>query len=63
MSNHYTLTVPVEAKDGKTYFRRVGAMFPSKEDSKTAFQIKLDFPVGATEIVAFAPKDTPPEED
>jgi len=26
MSTHYTLTVPVEAKDGKTYFRRVGAM-------------------------------------
>lgn len=63
MSNHYTITVPVEAKDGKTYFRRVGALFASKEDSKTAFNIKMDFPVGATEFAVFAPKDTPPEEE
>ena len=57
----YTLTVPVKfTKDGKeqTTFRRVGAVFENtKTDTGEIFlTIKLDFPVGVTELVAFQPK-------
>ena len=57
----YTLTVPVKfTKDGKeqTTFRRVGAIFENtKTDTgETFLSIKLDFPVGVTELVAFQPK-------
>ena len=58
----YTLTVPVEytARDGgtKTSYRRVGAVFENaRRDTGEAFlSIKLDFPVGATELVAFPPR-------
>ena len=60
---HYTLNAPVTYtdKDGKeqTRFTRVGAIFENKrKDSGEAFlSIKLDFPVGVTELVAFLPKD------
>mgnify|MGYP007082236650 CR=1 FL=1 len=47
MSTYYTVTVPVEGRDGKTRFRRVGVMFQQKDGSKSAFNIKLDFPIGA----------------
>ena len=67
----YTLTVPVKfTKDGKeqTTFRRVGAIFENtKTDTgETFLSIKLDFPVGVTELVAFQPKaqgDSGPIED
>ena len=57
----YTLTVPVKfTKDGKeqTTFHRVGAVFENtKNDTGEIFlTIKLDFPVGVTELVAFLPK-------
>lgn len=58
---NYTLTVPVKfTKDGKeqTTFRRVGAVFENtKNDTGENFlSIKLDFPVGVTELVAFQGK-------
>jgi len=58
---NYALTVPVKfTKDGKeqTTFRRVGAVFETaKNDTgETFLSIKLDFPVGVTELVAFLPK-------
>lgn len=58
----YILTVPFayETKDGqkKTSFRRVGAVFENtkSETGETFLSIKLDFPVGVTELVAFQPK-------
>ena len=56
MSNYLTVTVPVEGKDGKTRFRRVGAAFHNRDGSKAAMSIKLDFPVGSTEFVLFEPR-------
>lgn len=58
---NYTLTVPVKfTKDEKeqTAFRRVGAVFENtKNDTgETFLTIKLDFPVGVTELVAFQGK-------
>jgi hypothetical protein len=57
---HYTLTVPVKYDDNgteKTTYRRVGAVFENtKRDSgETFLTVKLDFPVGVTELVAFQP--------
>ena len=68
----YTLNVPVEytTRDGakKTTYRRVGAVFENarRDTGDTILSIKLDFPVGATELVAFLPRprdeeDTDPE--
>ena len=62
MTTYYTAIVPVEGNDGQTRFRRVGALFKSNESSKTAFNLKLDFPIGVTELVFFEPKDAPDEE-
>ncbi len=62
MSNKmFTLTVPVTfKKDGKdqTSFRRVGAVFENtrRVTGEIFLSIKLDFPVGVTELVAFPPK-------
>ena len=39
-----------------TRFRRVGAAFVNGEGAKAALSIKLDFPVGATELVLFDPR-------
>lgn len=62
MADYYRITVPVEGKDGKARFTPVGVMFPQREGAKSAFKVQLDFPVGATEFVIFAPKDDPTEE-
>ena len=68
----YTLTVPYEyQKNGSTErrFRRVGAVFENTRQNtgETFLSIKLDFPVGVTELVAFqaSPKDgdQPPIDD
>lgn len=61
MSNKmFTLTVPIAfKKDGKdqTSFRRVGAVFENiRDNGDVVLSIKLDFPVGVTELVAFPPK-------
>ena len=65
---HYTLYVPVAYKtngDEKTTFRRVGALFQNarKETGEVYYAIKLDFPMGATELVAFSPKEKVDEGD
>ena len=57
----YTLFVPVEyQKAGRTEksYRRVGAAFENtrRDTGETFLSIKLDFPVGVTELVAFQPK-------
>ena len=64
----YTLNVPVEyaTRDGgkKTTYRRVGAVFENtrRDNGETVLSIKLDFPVGATELVAFPPRPRDAEE-
>ena len=58
----YTLAVPVEdtTRDGaqKTACRRVGAVFENarRDTGEIVFFVTLDFPVGATELVAFPPR-------
>ena len=56
---HYTLHVPVEGKDNIKRYPRVGVLFRnhSQDTGEEYFTIKLDFPVGATELLAFAPKE------
>ena len=64
----YTLNVPVEytTRDGgqKTTYRRVGAVFENirRDTGETILSIKLDFPVGAAELVAFQPRPRDEEE-
>ncbi len=64
----YTLKVPVEynTRDGaqKTTYRRVGAVFENarRDTGETILSIKLDFPVGAAELVAFQPRPRDEEE-
>lgn len=55
---HYVITVPVQLKDGVKHYRRVGVMFQNhrRETGEVFYALKLDFPVGATELVAFPPK-------
>ncbi|WP_227272005.1 hypothetical protein [Roseobacter weihaiensis] len=65
---HYTLTVPVKFEvDGveKTAYRRVGAVFERTKNGtdETFLAIQLDFPVGATELVAFPPSKKIPDRD
>lgn len=54
---HYTLVVPVE-RGGKTYYNRVGVMFEnfSKDTGEPYYKMQLDYPVGATELLAFPPR-------
>ncbi|GAA6178345.1 hypothetical protein [Sulfitobacter pacificus] len=64
---NYILTVPVTfTKDGKeqTSYRRVGAVFENTKTKggETFLSIKLDYPVGVTELVAFIPKPKGKEE-
>ncbi|WP_253261486.1 MULTISPECIES: hypothetical protein [unclassified Roseobacter] len=60
MATHYPISVPITGKDGTTRYRRVGVMFENtqRESGEIFFTIKLDFPVGATELLAFPPKPT-----
>jgi uncharacterized protein (DUF736 family) len=57
---YYTVNVPVAYEENgqkKTTFRRVGAAFENKNrEGETFLTVKLDFPVGATELVCFLPK-------
>lgn len=68
MTKHFIATVPVTYKDAqgqeKTRFNRVGALFEnSRRDSGEVFyQLKLDFPVGVTELVIFPPNSREPQE-
>ena len=58
MSQHYTLHVPLNGKDDVKRYPRVGVMFRNhnRETGEEYFTVKLDFPVGATELLAFPPK-------
>ena len=58
MATHYTITAPVTSKDGTTRYPRVGALFQNhhRETGEVFYTIKLDFPVGLTELVAFPPR-------
>ena len=58
---HYNLTVPVKFDDNgteKTRYQRVGVLFENTRQGsgEKVFSIRLDFPVGVTELVAFTPK-------
>ncbi|UWQ19697.1 hypothetical protein [Jannaschia sp. M317] len=56
----YNLTTPVTyTQNGttKTRYTRVGTVFENtREDGSKCLSIKLDFPIGATELVAFEPR-------
>ena len=58
MAKHFPLYVPVEGKDNKTRYTRVGVMFENhrRDSDEVVYSIKMDFPVGATELVAFPPR-------
>ena len=66
MSNHFIATVPVKFNDNgqeRTRFQRVGAMFcNTRDDGSVIFNLKLDFPIGATELVMFEPKSDTPQD-
>ncbi|KIT16586.1 hypothetical protein [Jannaschia aquimarina] len=61
----YNLTIPVTyTQNGqeKTRYQRVGTIFENVRDNgDTLLSVKLDFPVGVTELVGFLPK--PKDED
>ena len=56
----YNLTAPVtyvQNGESKTRYTRVGTIFENiREDGSKCLSVKLDFPVGATELVAFEPR-------
>ena len=56
----YNLTAPVTYTQNGTQttrYTRVGTVFENtREDGSKCLSIKLDFPVGATELVAFEPR-------
>ena len=65
---HYNLTVPVKFDDNgaeKTRYQRVGVLFENTRQGsgEKVFSIKLDFPVGVTELVAFTPRANGNDED
>lgn len=56
---HYTVVVPVTSEGGeRTFYRRVGALFENhhKDTGEIYYSIVLDFPVGATQMLAFPPR-------
>lgn len=55
---HYTVVVPVTSDQGKTFYRRVGALFENhhKDTGEIYYKLQLDFPVGVTEMLAFPPR-------
>lgn len=60
MTRRYILTAPVTfTQNGqeRTKYTTVGSVFENtRENGEKVLSIKLDFPVGATELVAFEPK-------
>ncbi|WP_419739488.1 hypothetical protein [Ruegeria sp.] len=57
--SHFTVHVPVAGKDGKTRYPRVGVLFENtnRNTGEIYHTIRLDFPVGATELRAFVPRE------
>ena len=56
----YNLTAPVtyvQNGEQKTRYTRVGTIFENlREDGSKCLRVKLDFPVGAPELVGFEPR-------
>ena len=54
---HYNVTIPVERGD-RTFYHRVGVLFEnhSNETGERYYKLLLDYPVGATEMLCFAPR-------
>ena len=54
---HYNVVVAHKVGE-KTHYTRVGAMFENfrQGTNETFYKIVLDFPVGVTELLAFAPR-------
>lgn len=54
---HYNLVVAVKRGE-RTFYNRVGALFEnhSNETGERYFKVVLDYPVGATELLAFPPR-------
>ncbi|MEO1607534.1 MAG: hypothetical protein AAFU34_19680 [Pseudomonadota bacterium] len=65
MTTRYIATVPVQGKDDKTRFTRIGVMWENtrNDTGEVFFKLELDFPVGATEIVLFPPKEAPADQN
>lgn len=66
--SRYILKVPVGYEQNgtkHTSYRSVGVIFEnySRETGEPYLTVRLDFPVGATELVAFPPKAAEPETD
>ncbi len=55
----FVVTVPVDVGGDRTIYRRVGAMFENqgKDTGEIHHTIVLDFPVGATRLLAFPPRE------
>ncbi len=54
---HYNVVVAVKRGD-RTFYSRVGALFEnhSNDTGERYYKVVLDYPVGATELLAFAPR-------
>ncbi|MXY32872.1 MAG: hypothetical protein F4Y60_02035 [Boseongicola sp. SB0664_bin_43] len=54
---HYNVVVPHQAGE-KTHYTKVGALFENvnQATNETFYKLVLDFPVGATELLAFPPR-------
>ena len=55
----FVLTVPVDVGGDRTIYRRVDAMFENqgRDTGEIHYTIVLDFPVGATRLLAFPPRE------
>ena len=62
---HFSLHVPIEGSDSVKRYPRVGVMFENQnqDTGEVYYNLKLDFPVGATELLAFKPKPRDPDGD
>ncbi len=54
---YYYVVVPV-TRGERTFYSRVGALFENrnKETGETYYTVQLDYPVGATKLLAFPPR-------
>lgn len=54
---HYNVTIPVKRGE-RTFYNRVGVLFEnhSNETGERYYKMVLDYPVGATEMLCFAPR-------
>ena len=65
--SRYVLKVPVSYEQNgtkHTRYRAVGVVFEnySRETGEPYLTVRLDFPVGATELVAFPPNEAPADD-